>query len=100
MRVDEHRFDFAAFCIFCTLVELTNHGIPNWCQALCRWLQSFFMDYEIPSLMRKIVLSFLCLGLNCFGVAQNLPRVIILATGGTIAGQGTSATSAGYTPGK
>lgn len=29
-----------------------------------------------------------------------MPRVIILATGGTIAGQGTNATSAGYIPGK
>ena len=65
--------------------------------------------------MRKISLLFFCVGLTCVGLAQNisvhspqlvsirainLPRVIILATGGTIAGQGTSATSAGYTPGK
>jgi len=32
--------------------------------------------------------------------AQQLPRVIILATGGTIAGQGASAERAGYTAGK
>src|SRR6476620_3878230 len=32
--------------------------------------------------------------------AQTLPRVIILATGGTIAGAGTSADRAGYTAGK
>ncbi|MGE5520659.1 MAG: asparaginase [Candidatus Dadabacteria bacterium] len=31
---------------------------------------------------------------------QNLPRVLIIGTGGTIAGKGASATSAGYTPGK
>jgi len=31
--------------------------------------------------------------------SQNLPRVIILATGGTIAGQGSSVDRAGYTPG-
>ncbi len=50
--------------------------------------------------MRKIFLFFLCITWSYFGIAQNLPRVIILATGGTIAGQGTSATSAGYIPGK
>ena len=50
--------------------------------------------------MRKNFLVFLCVCCASFGVAQNLPRVIILATGGTIAGQGTSATGAGYTPGK
>jgi L-asparaginase len=49
--------------------------------------------------MRKMFL-FLCITWSYFGIAQNLPRVIILATGGTIAGQGASATSAGYTPGK
>ena len=32
--------------------------------------------------------------------AQHLPRVIILATGGTIAGQGTTPDRAGYIPGK
>jgi len=32
--------------------------------------------------------------------AQQLPRVIILATGGTIAGSGASAERAGYTAGK
>src|SRR4051812_44461919 len=32
--------------------------------------------------------------------AQNLPRIIILATGGTIAGAGASADRAGYTAGK
>src|ERR1044071_2550693 len=31
---------------------------------------------------------------------QQLPKVIILATGGTIAGAGTSSTRAGYTAGK
>ena len=32
--------------------------------------------------------------------AQQLPRVIILATGGTIAGAGASADRAGYTAGR
>jgi L-asparaginase len=32
--------------------------------------------------------------------AQQLPRVIILATGGTIAGAGAAADRAGYTAGK
>jgi L-asparaginase len=50
--------------------------------------------------MRKWLLVLFFVGWNFFGVAQNLPRVIILATGGTIAGQGTGATSVGYTPGK
>ena len=34
------------------------------------------------------------------GQSQNLPRIIILATGGTIAGQGTNVDRAGYIPGK
>jgi L-asparaginase len=50
--------------------------------------------------MRKILLVFLYASWTSLLVAQNLPRVIVLATGGTIAGQGTSATSAGYIPGK
>ena len=50
--------------------------------------------------MNKIFfLSIFCL-LYCIGMAQTLPRVIILATGGTIAGQGANPTSAGYIPGK
>src|SRR4249919_2343889 len=50
--------------------------------------------------MKKILsfLTFLVLILQV--QAQQLPRVIILATGGTIAGAGTSADRAGYTAGK
>ena len=58
----------------------------------------------------KKVLSILCMALVVFQVnAQankakkenpNLPRVIILATGGTIAGSGESATKAAYTAGQ
>jgi L-asparaginase len=62
-----------------------------------RWLQ-FFSRTELR--MRRMFLVFLCVTWSYFGIAQNLPRVIVLATGGTIAGQGTSATSAGYIPGK
>jgi len=49
----------------------------------------------------KKILSFLpLLALAIFVQAQKLPRVIILATGGTIAGAGTSTDRAGYTAGK
>ena len=50
--------------------------------------------------MKKILLSALTI---CFALvlhAQQLPRIIILATGGTIAGSGASADRAGYTAGK
>jgi L-asparaginase len=48
----------------------------------------------------KKVFSFLILILICANLfAQQLPRVFILATGGTIAGKGTSASAAGYTAG-
>lgn len=48
--------------------------------------------------MRKIFLVLLYSGWTSSILAQNLPRIIVLATGGTIAGQGKSATRAGYTP--
>src|SRR5213592_3318071 len=49
----------------------------------------------------KKMLSFLtCLIIIIQVQAQQLPRVIILATGGTIAGAGASADRAGYTAGK
>ncbi|WP_336516543.1 type II asparaginase [Pollutibacter soli] len=45
-----------------------------------------------------IAIFFIC---SIFSASsQDLPRIIILATGGTIAGQGTSSTGAGYVPGK
>ena len=48
--------------------------------------------------------SFLALVITCSfhltGNAQKLPRVIILATGGTIAGKGSSPDRAAYEPGK
>lgn len=48
----------------------------------------------------KKVFSFLIPILVCGNLsAQQLPRIIILATGGTIAGKGTSATAAGYKAG-
>src|SRR6476620_3487072 len=50
--------------------------------------------------MKKTFFVLLCATCTCFASSQDLPRVIILATGGTIAGVGTSATSAGYIPGK
>ena len=49
----------------------------------------------------KKVLSLLAIMIIIVQVqAQQLPRVIILATGGTIAGAGASADRAGYTAGK
>jgi L-asparaginase len=48
--------------------------------------------------MKKLLSLLICLAI--FLQLQALPKVIILATGGTIAGTGTSATRAGYTAGK
>jgi L-asparaginase len=50
--------------------------------------------------MRTIFFIVFFISWSCLGITQNLPRVIILATGGTIAGQGTNPASAGYIPGK
>lgn len=50
--------------------------------------------------MKKILIVFLCFCSIQFAESQNLPRIIILATGGTIAGQGANADRAGYIPGK
>jgi L-asparaginase len=50
--------------------------------------------------MKKILLVLLCFCWAFFSEAQNLPRVIVLGTGGTIAGQGANADRAGYIPGK
>jgi len=49
--------------------------------------------------MKKII-SLLASFILVIAVQAQLPRVIILATGGTIAGAGTSADRAGYTAGK
>ncbi|TAF53078.1 MAG: type II asparaginase [Sphingobacteriia bacterium] len=50
--------------------------------------------------MKKILFLFLAAAISLQVQAQNKPRVIILATGGTIAGEGSSADRAGYTSGK
>jgi L-asparaginase len=50
--------------------------------------------------MKKLLSILVCLFLTAQMQAQQLPRVIILATGGTIAGAGASADRAGYTAGK
>lgn len=50
--------------------------------------------------MKKILLVLLYWLCAYLAEAQNLPRIIILATGGTIAGQGTNPDRAGYIPGK
>jgi L-asparaginase len=50
--------------------------------------------------MRKILSFLTLLALAIQLQAKDLPRVIILATGGTIAGAGASADRAGYTAGK
>jgi L-asparaginase len=49
--------------------------------------------------MKKLVILLVFLTV-VIGLNAQLPRVIILATGGTIAGAGTSSTRAGYTAGK
>src|SRR5688572_21779308 len=50
--------------------------------------------------MKKFLSILLILVVLVQAQAQQLPRIIILATGGTIAGAGTSADRAGYTAGK
>jgi L-asparaginase len=50
--------------------------------------------------MKKILSILPLLALVVFVQAQKLPKVIILATGGTIAGAGASSDRAGYTAGK
>src|SRR6476620_5089516 len=50
--------------------------------------------------MKRIVSLLMLLIVISQMEAQKLPRIIILATGGTIAGAGTSADRAGYTAGK
>ncbi len=50
--------------------------------------------------MKKLQLLLLCSTLTYYAVAQNLPRVIVISTGGTIAGQQPDKDKAGYIPGK
>jgi len=50
--------------------------------------------------MKKLLLIFFCSILTFYAKAQNLPRVIVLSTGGTIAGQQPNSDKAGYVPGK
>jgi len=50
--------------------------------------------------MKRILVFITCLVLIMQVQAQKLPRVIILATGGTIAGAGAASDRAGYTAGK
>src|SRR5215472_2328548 len=50
--------------------------------------------------MKKMLSILAFLAFAALAEAQPLPRVIILATGGTIAGAGASSDRAGYTAGK
>jgi hypothetical protein len=50
--------------------------------------------------MKKLLLLILCSGCTYWATSQNLPRIIVLATGGTIAGQQPNTDRAGYVPGK
>ena len=50
--------------------------------------------------MQKFLLILLCSGWAFYATSQNLPRVIVLATGGTIAGQQPNTDRAGYLSGK
>ena len=49
--------------------------------------------------MKKLLLILFYVGWTNLAISQNLPRIIVLATGGTIAGQGTNTERAGYIPG-
>ena len=50
--------------------------------------------------MNKLLLILLCLGCTYGAASQNLPRVIVLSTGGTIAGEQPNTEKAGYLSGK
>ncbi|MFH6998894.1 type II asparaginase [Flavobacterium sp. FlaQc-57] len=50
--------------------------------------------------MKKLILVLLLCFATSMAFSQQKPRIIILATGGTIAGEGKSADKAGYTAGK
>jgi L-asparaginase len=50
--------------------------------------------------MKKLILILLSSSWTYYATSQNLPRVIVLATGGTIAGQQPNTDKAGYLPGK
>src|ERR1700743_2400590 len=50
--------------------------------------------------MKKLLLLVLCSGYTFWATSQHLPRIIVLATGGTIAGQQPDTAKAGYVPGK
>ncbi len=50
--------------------------------------------------MKKWLLLFFCSGFALFAASQNLPRIIVLSTGGTIAGQQPDTNRAGYLPAK
>lgn len=50
--------------------------------------------------MKKFLLIFFCSIWTFYATAQNLPRVIVLSTGGTIAGQQPNTDKAGYVSGK
>jgi len=50
--------------------------------------------------MKKLLLILFCVSLTYCAVSQNLPRIIVLSTGGTIAGQQPNADKAGYIQGE
>ncbi len=50
--------------------------------------------------MKKYFFLLICASWSYFVTAQNLPRIIVLSTGGTIAGQQPNSDKAGYLPGK
>ncbi len=50
--------------------------------------------------MKRLLLILLCSSWAYCAIAQNLPRVIVLSTGGTIAGQQQNTDRAAYLPGK
>src|SRR5689334_11962220 len=50
--------------------------------------------------MKKFLLGLVCLSWTYCAVSQRLPRIIVLSTGGTIAGQQPNTDKAGYLPGK
>lgn len=61
--------------------------------------ENIFYEKHIQD-MKKLLLILLCLSWINSATSQNLPRIIILSTGGTIAGQQPDSNKAEYLPGK
>lgn len=62
--------------------------------------ESFYLEKNIPETMKKLLLILIFSSYVISAASQSLPRIIVLSTGGTIAGQQPNTDRAGYIPGK